>query len=313
MQSIPGILHGLQDPLGAFLQLLTGVLSHFIDTARGDLNSELSRYLFTTVDPTVGGSRQLTANPAVAHLNLGLAVAADVLVAGVLLYASLRSMFERTLRARYALKVVIPRMLAALALVHGSLYFMQMAIDLNNALGHVALSLGSSVTVDSMPWSGSMGAPAVQAIQASQDIFHAVFALALVVALVILVLAYVVRTALLDILIVVAPLAALCMVLPETRSYARAWLRLFMTTVFMQALQLIILRVATEVGFGSGSGIAQSLYALATLWIVLKVPGALHGASHLESRTHTLAGHMERSVRRALAPVHRGVHRGAST
>jgi hypothetical protein len=44
VQSLPGIIHGLQDPLGAFLQMLTGVLSHFIDTARNDLNSELSRY-----------------------------------------------------------------------------------------------------------------------------------------------------------------------------------------------------------------------------------------------------------------------------
>jgi hypothetical protein len=307
--SLPGIIHGLQDPLGAFLQMLTGVLSHFIDTARNDLNSELSRYLFTTVDPTGGGSRPLTANPAVIHLNLGFAVAADLLVAAVVLYASVRSLFERTLRARYTLKVVLPRVMAAIALVHGSVFFMQMAIDLNNAIGHVALSLGAPVSTASLPWSGSISGPAVQAIHASQDLFHAVFALALVVALVILVLAYVVRTALLDILIVVAPLAALCTVLPETRGYAHHWLRLFLTTVFMQALQLIILRVATDVGFGAGTGIAQSLYALATLWILLKVPGALHGAGYVESRAHSLAGHVERSVRRALVPVHRAVHR----
>ncbi|TMB92012.1 MAG: hypothetical protein E6J45_03895 [Chloroflexi bacterium] len=312
MHTVPGIIQGLRDPLGAFLQLLTGVLGHVVSTASGDLSAELSRYLFATVDPTVPGARPLTANPAISHLNLGLSVAADVLVAGVVLYASLRSMFERSISARYTLKVVLPRVLAALALVHGSLFFMQMSIDLNNALGHVALSLGEAVTTGTLPWSASMNPAAVAAIQASQDLFRALFALGVVVGLVILVLAYVVRTALLGVLIVVAPLAALCSVLPETRGYAHTWLRLFMVTVFMQALQLIVLRVATAIGLGGGGGIAGSLYALATLWIMLKVPGALNTASHYETRAHTMAHQVERSVRRAIAPVHAAVHRRVS-
>ena len=80
MQSLPGIVQGIRDPLGTILQLLTGVLSHFIATARADLNSELSRYLFTTVDPTASGIRPLTSNPAIARLNGSLALIADVLV-----------------------------------------------------------------------------------------------------------------------------------------------------------------------------------------------------------------------------------------
>ena len=80
LQSIPGIIQGIRDPLGTILQLLTGVLSHFIAMARADLDSELSRYLFTTVDPTASGIRPLTANPAIARLNGSLALVADVLV-----------------------------------------------------------------------------------------------------------------------------------------------------------------------------------------------------------------------------------------
>ncbi len=304
-----GILHGLTDPLGAVMQMLTGVLGHFIATARADLDTELARYLFTTADPSAPGLRPLTANPAIAHLNGVLALAADVLVGGVVIFASLRSMFEHSLRARYALKVVLPRLLVAIALVHGSLFFMQMAIDLNNAIGQVALTTGGSLTVATLPWSGSLSPVATQALQASQDLFHAIFALALVVALVILVLSYVVRTALLEILIVLAPLAALFTVLPDTRSYAKHWLRLFLTTLFMQALQLIILRVAAATGFGGGSGIAATLYGLATLWILLKTPGALHSATHIESRAMSAARHLDRSVRHALAPAHRAVHR----
>jgi hypothetical protein len=312
MQSLPGIIQGIRDPLGTILQLLTGVLSHFIAMARGDLDSELSRYLFTTVDPTASGIRPLTANPAIGRLNGSLALVADVLVGAVLLYTSLRSIFERTSEARYALHVVVPRVMAALVMVHGSIYFIQMAVDLNNAIGGVVQSLGGPLTIDTLPWSGSMSAATVSIIQGSQDLFHALFAIGVVVAVVILVLSYVIRTAMLDILIVLAPLAALCSVLPETRRYASTWLRLFTVAVFMQAVQLIILRVAMAVGFGNGSGIAESLFALAILWIVLKVPGTLHAATHVETGAHTAVRHARRSMHKALMPAHHVVrHRTA--
>jgi hypothetical protein len=312
MQSLPGIVQGIRDPLGSILQLLTGVLSHFIATARADLDSELGRYLFTTVDPTGGGTRALTANPVIAHLNGSIALVADVLVGAVVLYASLRSIFEHSIRARYALHLVIPRVMAAIVLVHGSIYFVQMAVDLNNAIGGVAESLGGPLNIDTLPWSGSMSAATVSIIQGSQDLFHAVFALGVVVAVVILVLSYVIRTAMLDILVVLAPLAALCSALPDTRRYAATWLRLFMVAVFMQSIQLIILRVAMSVGFGTGSGIAESLFALAILWIVLKVPGTLHAATHVETKAHTAMRHAQRSMHRALAPAHHVVrHRTA--
>ena len=313
MPSLSGLAQGLSDPLGAILHLLTGVLGHVVSTARTDLNGELTRYLFSTVDPTVATARPLTANPAVAHLNASMAIAADILVGAVVGFASLRSMFEHyNLHARYTLKLILPRLLVAIALVHGSIYFVQMAIDLNNALGGVALSVGGGLTIDTLPWSGSLGPASVQAIQVSQDLFHAMFAVALVVALVILVFSYVVRIALLEVLIVLAPLAALCTVLPDTRGYARTWLRLFVVTVFMQAVQLTILRVATAGGFGDGAGLAETLYGLATLWIMLKVPTALHSASHVESKAYSMGRHMERSFRRAVAPVHHAVHRRVS-
>jgi hypothetical protein len=196
-------------------------------------------------------------------------------------------------------------------MVHGSIYFIQMAVDLNNAIGGVVQSLGGPLTIDTLPWSGSMSAATVSIIQGSQDLFHALFAIGVVVAVVILVLSYVVRTAMLDILVVMAPLAALCSVLPDTRRYASTWLRLFMVAVFMQAVQLIILRVAMAVGFGSGSGIAESLFALAILWIVLKVPGTLHAATHVETGAHTAVRHARRSMHKALMPAHVVRHRTA--
>jgi hypothetical protein len=135
-------------------------------------------------------------------------------------------------------------------------------------------------------------------------------AAALVVAMAILVLAYVIRTALLNVLIVTAPLAALLAILPDTRSHARSWVRLFTGTVFMQAVQLVVLRVAITTEFDTSGGLVNTVYALATLWLLLKVPGAMNTASHLETRVHTTLRSVERSLKHSLVPTHRApVHR----
>ena len=54
------------------------------------------------------------------------------------------------------------------------------------------------------------------------------------------------RLALIDILLALAPIALGLWILPHTAGWGRHWLRLFMTTVFQQAIQLI----ALALGFG---------------------------------------------------------------
>jgi len=130
-----------------------------------------------------------------------------------------------------------------------------------------------------------------------------------VLAVVLLVLSYVVRTALLSILVVTAPMAALLGVLPETRGHARTWLKLFTVSLFMQAVQLLILRVAAVTGLADDAGIVSTLYAIATLWIVLKVPGAMGSGAHLETHARSLGHELGRHVRKAVLPPHHVVHR----
>jgi hypothetical protein len=300
-------LQALRDPAGWVVHLVVGVLTHFVDGARHDVEHVLQRYLFTTIDTSVAGARAYTDNPPLRHMTLGVALAMDVLLVAVLIFGLLRGMFEHTsYRARYSLKVLLPKLLVAVALVHFSLPLTQMAIDLDNALGHVAIGLGDGMHVDGLPWSSSLSAPLIANMSASQDVFHAVFVVAMVIALVMLVLAYVVRYALLAVLIVMSPLAAVCTILPDTRSYARTWLRLFLVTVFMQAVQLVVLRVAVTFAFdNSGFGLVQTFYGIATLFLLLKVPGALNTASHLETKGKTLGHHLERAIGHAVHPAHR--------
>lgn len=310
MSGVSGISsagHAIADPVGFVISAVVGLIAHLVASASVEVASMLDRFLFRTVDPTVAG-RAITANPAVALLNRSMALAVDALVALVVLVSALRSVFERSLHARYDLKAALPRVLLAVVLAHGSLLFAQMAVDLNNALCDVALSLGGPLTGGDLPWAPSMAPVTLAQVITGNDIFQALLLIGLVVATVILVLTYVVRTALLNVLLVTAPLAALLNVLPETRGHARTWLRLFTGTLFMQAVQLIVLRVAVATEFDSSGGLISTVYALATLWLVLKVPGAMGTGLHLESRAHTMLHTLERSARRALLPAHPHAH-----
>lgn len=304
--------HAVADPVGFILQAVVGLLGHLISVARVDLGGVLDRFLFRTVDPTASGNRPITANPNLVTLNLGLAVAVDAMVGLVILLTSLRSIFERSMRSKYDLKVILPRVLLAIVLAHGSLLFMQMTVDLNNALDSVALSLGGPLNGDTLPWSPSLAPQTIARLVSGQDLFEVLLMVVLVVAMAILVLAYVIRTALLNILIVTAPLAALLSVMPDTRSHARTWVRLFLGTVFMQAVQLIILRVAVTTEFNSEGGLITTVYALATLWLMLKVPGAMNTSTHLESKAHTMLHTLERSAKHALMPAHHRAPRKAT-
>jgi hypothetical protein len=77
-------------------------------------------------------------------------------------------------------------------------------------------------------------------------------------------------------------------VLPETHHYTRLWASLFVSTLLMQPLQLLILAI----GFGLdryGHLPVRHLFALASVYIVFKVPGALHTTSLVAGRASSLA------------------------
>src|SRR5207245_1555950 len=130
---------------------------------------------------------------------------------------------------------------------HFSLPLAQMAIDINNALVHAVWSADVTGSSHQTDWLVGLLNPISYARAPSVHVASSFVQLALhmvlVVMILILALTYVVRFALLAILLVVAPLAALSMILPETKSYARAWVRLFEVTVFMQFAQVLVLHL----------------------------------------------------------------------
>lgn len=285
------------NPVTSLEGVFSGLLSGFVQGARGAVDGTLRGYLFGTYDVAAqGGHGPFTATPGLATLNHLLAAAGGALLVALLLYSSLRSTADPG-AGRHQLQSVLPRALVAAALATASLPLLQQLIDLNNALCQVVVG-GAELNAADLPWSSPLSAGDSGA---ANDIFLLLFSGAVVVAVVILALSYVVRYTLLAVLCACAPLAAYCTVLPETRGFARQWGRLLVVSLFMQFVQLMVLRVAVDLAFARGHGLAGMLYALASLYLMLRVPGALNVAAHYESSAEAAARRWGRAVRRVAA------------
>lgn len=287
------IIGASANPLSSLGDLIANLLGQFVESGRTDILGLLDGYLFSTVDTSRSGGLPLTSNPHLIAFNTDFSLAGDALLALVVVAIFIRSILDPSLNSTHALRAALPRVLLAVVLMHASLCLMQAAIDLNNAFSSFALGLGGT-----MPWTSPLNPSALQQASLAADLFKIVVVLALVVAVVILALAYVVRMAVLQVLIAVAPLAALATILPETRGLAQTWARLFGVALFMQAAQITVLRVATATGLAGGSSLAATLYALATLWVALKVPQVLASAARQGGAFSAVSRELGRQARR---------------
>jgi len=206
---------------------------------------------------------------------------ADAALAVVTVWGGVNLMVHPVIRAPYhgALELV-PRVLLSGILINTSLNWGHFVIDLNNAL---ARTLGST----SIPgWETALrpaGDPALMNLIA--------MAVYLVMGLLLLG-QMLMRLALVDVLLVVAPLALLCWVLPQTYGWARMWFSTFFATVFVQSIQVLVLQLGTEliahlpallpsVGFDPVDGgrvwLMTLLFGVAVLQLARKVPRLMPG------------------------------------
>jgi hypothetical protein len=144
-----------------------------------------------------------------------------------------------------------------------------LAIDVNNALCSV-FGAGPPLTINDTIWR-SMTPSGLLVV-----LIYVVMGL-------LLVLQQLMRLALVDVLLVCAPLAAVCWILPQTSGWARLWGSLFVGTVFAQFVQVLALRLgfnlATGFPRGTAAGLIQPLLGIAVLALVLKIPGLMRGGA----------------------------------
>ena len=253
---------------------VAGNVSWFVAHNAEAVFEALRLFIFRTTDPTVPGAPFTSVGPVQRFTPL-VQVSADSALTAVLTWASFRMMWGRvTTRSQFVLRVLLPRALLAALLINFAVPLVQAAVDASNALSDsLALATHQQVLTDVREFMGEGGLAGLGGVTL----------LVLFAAYAVLAFAYVVRFALLVILTILGPAAALLFVLPETHRYAREWMAMFVTTLLMQPLQLLILAI----GFAlDGYSIlpVRHVFALAAVFITFKVPFALHSATLAGSR-----------------------------
>ena len=251
------------DALGAaFSWIVSGITSALTDLLKQALNLDI--LVFTPPGDTYQNGGVLT-------FWRTLVAVADGALALIVCWAGYNSIVRHATGARYhdAMQV-IPRVALAGLAINLSLLLTQTLIDLNNALCGVV----------SDPFARILGLLALNGSNATAGVAFFILFLAFGIVGLLLVVQMVVRLAMLDVLIVTAPLGLVCWVLPQTQPWAQLWTRAFISTVFVQFLQVLALTLGGAlIAFFPSDGLFAALMdliiGLATLYLTLKIPSFL--------------------------------------
>ena len=184
------------------------------------------------------------------------------------------------------------RLVLGLVAAASSLWWCALVIDVADAVsGFIAFSLNVTPgdmlrsTLSTLMTAVQAGSVGMALLLAALYLVYGFFVLYVIVQMIL-------RLALIDILLALAPIALGLWILPHTAGWGRHWLRLFMTTVFQQAVQLI----ALALGFGFLKEFAaiaafepvqdliwKLLMSLAFVYMATRVPSMLGNAGTFDS------------------------------
>ena len=205
-----------------------------------------------------------------------------------------------------------PRLFLCLVAAASSLWWGALVIDTADAVsGYIAAAL--NVTPGDLLRSSMQPLlVAVQSGSVGMAVLVVLLYLVYVFFVVYLLVQMVIRLAPIDILLALAPAALGLWILPHTSGWGRHWLRLFMTSVFQQSVQLIAL--ALGIGFLKqlapitefelvGDLVWKFLISAAFMYLATRVPSMMGNFGTYDSWLHTLyfglglVGGVSRSMR----------------
>ena len=187
---------------------------------------------------------------------------------------------------------MVPRLVLGLVAAASSLWWCALVLDVADAVsGFIAVSLNVTpgdllrAPLDTFLRAVQAGSVGMAQLLALLYLVYGFFVLYVIVQMVL-------RLALIDILLALAPIALGLWILPHTAGWGRHWLRLFMTTVFQQAVQLIAL--ALGIGFlNEFASVAafepvqdliwKLLLSLAFVYMATRVPSMMGNAGTFDS------------------------------
>jgi hypothetical protein len=290
LQAVVVRLTQIADMLWPFMHPRDVVVA-LLNDSLGLLLNVWFRFILSTTNFETG--KEFISNSTIQRYEPSVQILADSALVLVAMWGSFRIMWGHGLRSQYTARILLPRLLMGAVLINFSQPLLQMVIEASNTVCH---ALQSYATFDDPRiWWANFAVPGT-------GTWELVTTAALALGYDILAIAYLVRYAILIVLAITAPIAGLLFTLPETHHISKMWASHFISNVLMQPAQLFVL----SVGFAlerDGASPIHHLFALASLLIVFKVPGALGGsakvAHKLESTIASGLHHIEHAAVKA--------------
>lgn len=276
-------LHQLQDTMNAIKETVTAIgdalnviatIERFIKSTATDIAHAAATYVFITADPYDPKHTFVETEAISKWLPLTKLIANGALTVA-LMWGFFRVMFAHGHHTQHGLRQMLPRAMLAAILINFSSLLIQAGVEATNAANLVILNANQ---VDHFKLLLGWFLPVSQPSDLTALAWGPLARLALVCSYGLLAIVYIVRFTLLVILTILAPLAALAFVLPETSHYAKQWGHVFSLAMLMQPLQLLILEIGITLDVTWQKlplFPVQHLFALAAVYICFKVPGAL--------------------------------------
>lgn len=297
----------MQDPLGiqrllVELGRLTGylytllhpnlVVTRLLDDSLGLLLNIWFKFVITTSDVESGGD--FVNNATIQRFEPKVQLVANAALALVAVWAAYRIMWGHGLFTQYTARILLPRLVMVAVLVNFALPMYQVVVSASNVISTAVMT--GNVHDDLATFGASF------ANDPNAGTWEVITTGALALGYGVLAITYFVRYAVLIVLAITAPLAGLFFMLPETHHIAKMWASQFTTNLFMQPAQLFVL----SIGLGlehDGISPVHHLFALASLLVVFKIPGAMGGsekvAHKLQSTLTTSIHHLAHAVAKA--------------
>lgn len=228
------------------------------------------------VGKTLLSAPDITDNAAVHStwlITLGIADTLFVLMAVI---GGIIVMTHETMQTRYSVKDIAPRLVIAVIAANCSTVIASQLISLSNALAQGLLGDG----VDPSVAVGGLGRAVVS--NAGSGGFLILLAAVATVMGVMLGCLYLLRSMLVVVLVVAAPLMLACHALPQTDRMASLWWRSCGACFGIQVTQALVLIIAVRVffapdgsnvlGLSAANGFVELLIMLCLFWIMLMIP-----------------------------------------
>ena len=281
---IDGFLYGIVHP--------NLVLAALLDDTLGLLLKVWFGFILRTTDFETGGD--FITNVTIQRFEPKVQLVANAALALIAMWGSYRIMWGHGLRTQYTARILLPRLFMGVVLINFSLPLFQVVVSTSNSICEAIQGFGT-ISDPSTWWSHLARNP-------TDGAWEIITTGVLAAGYDVLAITYLMRYAILIVLAITAPIAGLLFTLPETHHVSRLWLSHFTNNLLMQPAQLFVLAIGFALERGGATPV-HHLFAMASLLIVFKVPGALGGSEKvghkLESTVHTAFTQIEHALAKA--------------